>query len=305
MNRKLFWIVTGIGVMVAFILIVLSNALSVGERLSVISPYLAYAFYVLIGVLLYVLVINPLRVIFVAPTFAVDALAPEEKSMAVYKKAARGMLKLEYLTEEDRLRLKEAMADKATLMAVIKELFNGPIKKEMDRIILKNGKTVMTTTAISQNGNLDMFAVIITNIRMVKELVQACGFRPTYSNLAKLSVNVAVTALIAEGLEDVNINELMPSRFGEAVSDVPILRTATNSVFQGFSNGMLTVRIGIVTRRYLFQDNLIMTQRALRIASYKESFKLMPLLLKDGVMAVPKGLVGLMMRPFKKHAQED
>lgn len=301
MNRKTFWIITGIGVMIAFLLIVISNAISVGERLTVISPYLAYAFYGLVGILLYVLVINPLRVIFVAPTFAVDALAPEEKSFAVYKKASKNLRKLSYLSEEDKTRLDDANHDKAQLMATIKDLFNGAIKKEMDAIILRNGKTVMTTTAISQNGNLDMFAVILTNIRMVKELVQACGFRPSYANLAKLSVNVAVTAMIAEGLEDVNVNELMPSRFGEAVSDVPILRTATNSVFQGFSNGMLTVRIGIVTRRYLFQDNLIMTQRALRIASYKESFRLMPLLLKDGVMAVPKGLMSIMMRPFKKH----
>ncbi len=301
MNRKTFWIITGIGVMIAFLLIVISNALSVGERLTVISPYLAYAFYGLVGILLYVLVINPLRAILIAPTFAVDALAPEEKSLAVYKKASKNLRKLSYLSEEDKTRLDDANHDKTLLMSTIKDLFNGPIKKEMDTIILRHGKTVMTTTAISQNGNLDMFAVILTNIRMVKELVQACGFRPSYANLAKLSVNVTVTAMIAEGLEDVNVNELMPSRFGEAISDVPILRTATNSVFQGFSNGMLTVRIGIVTRRYLFQDNLIMTQRALRIASYKESFRLMPLLLKDGVMAVPKGLMSVMMRPFKKH----
>ncbi|MFW6319753.1 MAG: DUF697 domain-containing protein, partial [Bacillota bacterium] len=177
-------------------------------------------------------------------------------------------------------------------------------RKQVDDIIITHAKTVLMTTAISQNGNLDMFSVTITNIKMIKSIVVACGFRPSYLNLGKLSMNVAVTAMIAEGLEDVDFNEMLPSKVGEALSDIPIVRTATNSIFQGISNGMLTCRIGIVTRKYLFRDNQMMTEKELRLAAYKESFRLMPIIIKDGLVAFPKGVINMAMRPFKRRANK-
>ena len=145
-----------------------------------------------------------------------------------------------------------------------------------------------------------MFAVIFTNLKMIKEIVQICGFRPSYTNLAKLSVNVAVIAMIAEGLEDVDFSEMMPSKVGEAMTDLPMLRTATNSVFQGISNSLLTCRIGIVTRKFLFADNKLMSKREMRLQSYKESFKLMPIVIKEGLTAFPRSVAAFAMRPFKK-----
>ncbi len=301
MSKKAFWVLVLVGVLLLLAFVVISNAISVGERLRSIHVYLEYAFYGIAVILIYVLIINPLRVIFFAPTFSIEALAGEKKNARVYRGAAKNLLRMDSVSDVDKASLREHLNDDALLPQTLKGVFNGSVRKNIDAIIISHSKTVLMTTAISQNGNLDMFAVITTNIRMIRAIVEACGFRPSYTNLAKLSLNVAVTAMIAEGLEDVNFNEMLPSKFGEALSDLPVVRTATNSIFQGISNGLLTCRVGVVTRRYLFADNQLMTKRELRLASYKESFRLMPQVISEGLIAFPKGVVNFVLKPFKKN----
>lgn len=307
MARKTFWISILIAVLLMFILIFVSNVMDVGLKLRNIHRYLEYAFYGLSGIILYILVINPLRVIFFSPSFVInpDALEKNEKA---YKNAAKTLLKSDKITEDDKLLLRESLNDNEALIQALKATFNGTIRKEIDKIIIKNSKTVLMTTAISQNGQLDMFSVIYTNIKMIKEIVVACGFRPSYVALGKLSLNVAATAMVAEGLEDVNFHEMMPSKVGEALTDLPMLRTATNSIFQGVSNSMLTCRIGVVTRKFLFQDNQLMSKKEIRMQAYKESFKLMPIVIAEGLYAFPKGIINFALKPFKKNpfkTQED
>ena len=45
MQKKRFWILIGIGVVLLFSFILLSNIISVGERLRGIHAYIEYAFY--------------------------------------------------------------------------------------------------------------------------------------------------------------------------------------------------------------------------------------------------------------------
>ena len=282
------------------VMVVVSSAINVGERLRQVHQYAEIAFYVIAFLLFYLLVLNPLRVIFFAPSFAVDLDATDKQANKAFAKAARNLLHMDTLTESDRTLLREALSDEERLPSALKTVYQGTIRKQVDRIIVKHSKTVLMTTAISQNGNLDMLAVIMSNIRMTKAIVESCGFRPSYVDLGKLGLNVAVTAMIAEGLEGVRFHEMMPSKLGEAITDVPFLRTATNSVFQGVANGMLTCRIGIVTRRYMFRDNRMMSQQEIRVAAFKEAFRLMPRVITEGLYGFPKGVVTLVLKPFKK-----
>lgn len=304
MPKKTFWILILIGVLILLLFVVLSNIMDVGLKLRDIHRYLEYAFYGLSFILVYFLILNPLRIIFFAPTFSVNALSDDKQNAKSYRNAAKNLLKMDTISDTDRTLLHTTLNNQEALPNSLKTVYHGTIRKQVDDIIIKHAKTVLMTTAISQNGNLDMFSVIITNIKMIKAIVVACGFRPSYLNLGKLSANVAVTAMIAEGLEDVDFNEMLPSKVGEALSDIPIVRTATNSIFQGISNGMLTCRIGIVTRKYLFRDNQIMTQKELRLSAYKESFRLMPIIIKDGLVAFPKGVINMAMRPFKRRTNK-
>ncbi len=297
--RKKFWILIGVGALFFLVLIIAANVIDVGERLEGIHPALAYLFYALSLLVLFFLVLNPLRVIFLAPTFSIDALE-DAKNTRTYRRAARRLMHLPATKDEEKKVLKAAMRDEAALKEAIKKTFNGSVKEEVDAAITHHAKTVLVTTAISQNGNLDMLSVIFTNIRMVRDIVRACGFRPSYAHLGKLALRVAIIAMVAENLEDVDIKEALPSRVSDTMRDVPFVRTATNSAFQGISNGMLTARVGIVTRKFLFQEHKLANKREMRLAAFKESFILMPKIVGGGFGAFPKGIMHFMVRPFTK-----
>ncbi len=300
MSRKHFWILLGVGSLITLGLIIVANALSVGRELSRLGAWVEYSFYGLLGLFIFVFILRPIHGILVAPAFQLPALNDNQAREKTYLKALKKLQKLDYLNDDDQLKIAQALKTKTDLKPVTQAMYQGPMRKEMDEIIIFHAKTIMTTTALSQNGSLDMLAVIATNLKMISKLVKATGYRPSYVHLSKLALNVTVTAMIAEGLEDVDVTEWMPSKISETITDIPLLRGATNSLFQGLTNGLLALRIGIITRRYLFQDPLVLNPKQLRIAAYKESFSLIPKLLKEGVFNVPRTFISLLAKVFKK-----
>jgi len=299
-QKKRFWVLIGIGVVLLFGFILLSNIISVGERLRGIHPYIEYGFYGLAVILVFVLVVNPVRVITLAPTFSIEAILDDNKRFKIYKDAAKILIKNNYLTDDDKAKLKNSMRSKEKLKNTLTVVFNTTIKEEINKLIIKNSTTVLVSTALSQNGNLDMLSVVAVNLKMIKEIVALSGFRPTYPNLAKLSLNVLVTSLIAEGLDDVEISELLPNKISETMTDLPFIKTLSSSIISGIANGMLTCRVGVVTRSYLFNDNKLLSKKEIRRMAYIESLKMMPIIVKDGLAVFPKGISSIFMKPFKK-----
>ncbi|KFZ26147.1 MAG: hypothetical protein KQ78_01643 [Candidatus Izimaplasma bacterium HR2] len=304
MEKKRFWYLIGIGVVILFFFIFISNVISVGERLRDIHEYVEYGFYGLSVILLYVLIINPLRVILFAPAFSIDALLDDSKKYRLYKDAAKILLTNDKLTEEDKTLIRDNMKDKEKLKESLATVFNTTIKDEMNKLIIKNSETVLVSTALSQNGNLDMLSVIAINLKMIKEIVQLSGFRPTYPNLAKLSLNVLVTSIIAEGIEELEVSELLPSKISETMTDLPFIKTISSSILGGIANGMLTCRVGVVTRTYLFRDNKLLDKKQIRRLAYKESIKMMPIIIAGGLAVFPKGVASVFGKPFKKRAKK-
>ena len=301
MENKRFWYLIGIGVVIVFLFILVSNIISVGERLRGIHQYVEYGFYGLSGILVYFLFLNPVRVIVFAPTFSVShILEDEHKRHGVYKAAAKKLLENPVLTEDDKERLRANLNNKDNLKNELTTIFSTTIKDEINKVIVKNSKTVLVSTALSQNGNLDMLSVIGINLKMIREITELTGFRPTTPKLAKLSLNVLSTAIIAEGLDDAEISELLPNKISETLTDIPFVKTISNSLISGSANGLLTCRIGIVTQKYLFLDNELLDKKAIRRMAVKESVKMMPGIIAGGLAAFPKGVASIFTKPFKK-----
>lgn len=301
MEKKRFWILIGIGVLVVFLFIFLSNIISVGKELRSIHEYVEYAFYGLSALLVWFLLLNPIRVIVFAPTFSVEAIIDNDyKRHSVYKKAAKKLMDNPFLTEEDKEKLSTNLNDRENLKIELTNVFKGTIKDEINKVIVKNSKTVLVSTALSQNGNLDMLSVIVMNIKMIREITELTGFRPTYAKLAKLSINVLTTSIIAEGLDDAEISELLPNKVSESLTDLPFIKTLSNSIMSGIANGLLTCRVGVVTQKYLFLDTELMDKKEIRRMAVKESIKMMPGIISGGLAAFPKGVASIFSRPFKR-----
>jgi hypothetical protein len=304
-STKIFWYLTAVGFILLFLLMLLSSVLDVGERLTSISPYLAYAFYGLVVVLTYLLIIRPMHIIMFSPTFSVQTTLDDEevsqKNFRLYKRVVKRLLDEPYLPEDEKAELLNTLGEKDKLQASLNHAFNKYVKKEINKRIKKHAKTVMISTAISQNGRLDFFTVIVVNLRMIKELVEMCGFRPSYKNLSKLTINVFTTALIAEGLENIDISDVVPQSTMNTLGEIPLIKPIMGSVTQGISNALLTLRIGIVTRKYLFSDAKEITKEKIRRDALLEAANMLPSVVGDAMMILPKKFLGL----FKKQPKAE
>ena len=302
-STKIFWYAIAVGFILLFILILLSSILDVGDRLNAIHPYVEYAFYGLSFILVYFLILRPVHIILFSPTFSVETTLDDTKVInhAVHRKVAKRLLEDEKLSEDNKVRLNDALkSNPEDLKLALNHVFNHHVKKEMNQVIRKHAKTVMISTAISQNGRFDFFTVIVVNLKMVKELVVMCGFRPSYKNLAKLTINVFTTALIAEGLENMDITELMPTSTMNTLGEMPFIKPVLSSVTQGISNALLTLRIGIVARKFLFSDAKEITKEEIRRTALIEAAAMIPQVIGDALLILPKRIASLFKKPEKK-----
>ena len=297
-KRNTFWIMILIGVGLVIMLILVSSVISVGERLRGISEYLEYAFYVLAALLVYFLIINPIRIILFAPSFSLTAVnnAKNRKNKRMSRKITRNLIKSEELKPEDKKLLALGLKDQDLLEENLDTYFNKILKGEINRIIMKTATTVMVSTAISQNGRLDLITVLVCNLKMIKEIVLKCGFRPSYAKIGKLSVNVLGTALIAEGLEGLDFNDVFPASTTNFLSEIPLIKPLASSIIQGISNALLTLRVGAITRKYLFSEYAAQTKTEIRRDSIKESMRALPLVLKDALSFLPNKIAKLFQK---------
>jgi hypothetical protein len=297
----------GIGVSIVVLLIIVSSVMSVGERLRKINKYVEYGFYVISFILFYILIVNPVRIILFSPTFSISTVMDEKdgKHFRIYQKVARNMVLNNKVPEEDQKAIMACINNKEQLKIVMNKTFEGSIKKDINKIIFNNAKTVLISTAISQNGRLDMLTVLSVNLKMIKEIVVKCGFRPSYPKLGKLSVNVLTTALIAESLEGLDINDLFPQSTVNLLSEVPLIKPIMSSFVQGISNALLTMRVGIVTRRYLFSEAKSPSKSEIRRSAIKESIKMLPAVIGEVVAYFPSKLVKLFTKKPDKEKDID
>ena len=297
-KRQYFWFTLALGFIILFLLMLLSSVLDVGDRLRIIHPYVSYGFYGLVFILVFILLIRPLYVILIKQTFNIQTSLDEGSNLRLLKQSARRILNYDFVSDEDKSKIKETLHDGKALIPVLSNIYQGPIKKEMAKRMRHHAKTVMVSTAISQNGRLDFITIMHVNLRMIKELVELSGFRPSYQQLAKLSVNVITTALVAEGLENLDISEVLPQSTMNSLSEIPLIKPFISSVTQGISNALLTLRIGIVTREYLFTTSKELTQNAIRKTALLEAAALTPQVVAEGLAIFPSKIFN-MFKPKK------
>lgn len=301
-NRtRILWYAIAIGIIFVFLLMILSSVISVGEKLRSVHKFLEYSFYVLVTLLIYILILRPVHIILFSPSFSVQTTLDKKsrKNYRVYRKVAKRLIEQDNIPDEMKQELKDNMRNYDELNKVLNRAFNNIIKKEMNKVIRKNAKTVMVSTAISQNGRLDLYTVVVVNIKMIKEIVEMCGFRPNMKNLSKLTINVFTTALIAEGLENMDLADLLPTSTMNVIGEIPLVKPLISSSIQGVSNALLTLRIGIVTRKYLFSDAKEITQEEIRRGALLEAAGMLPSVLASGVAIFPKKIYNMFRRKSK------
>lgn len=292
-NRtKYIWYIIAGGCLLLFLLILISSVIDVGTRLREMSAWVEYGFYALVIIVFFLAIVNPIRIILKSPSLSIaTSLDPtDHRVVQIYKKVAKNIAKNNELPVEQTLLLTK-YKDKQELLLNLQYVFEQSVKGQLNRIILHDAKIVMISTAICQSARMDMISVFTINLKMIKELVVKCGFRPSMKNLSKLTINVFGTALIAEGLENLSLDDILPQNATNALANIPFVKPLMESLIQGIANALMTIRIGVITRKYLFADGSVITKEEIRRQALRESAKLIPIVVADTISFFPKRVV--------------
>ncbi len=133
------------------------------------------------------------------------------------------------------------------------------LDEKADQMIRQAAATVFVTTAISQSGRLDALFVLLTQTKMIWQISSLYNQRPSLSEMVRLYANVCAAAFLATELDDLDIGPqiepVVTAAMGTSlVSIVPgfslVGSVVMNSLLDGAANAFLTLRVGVITRKY-------------------------------------------------------
>lgn len=215
----------------SFVILLLGNIIIIGEKIASLShvAWAEYAFYALMLIVFYAVVIRPVIRVHRAPqipALSIDGewdtaqliafghkladncnYIPKDKTCPGLRKLHQQKIREDlerYATDKEEL--VQILSDELKLRIEGGELreVSGPRVEDMhsvriigiNRRIIEWAKSVFMITAISQNGRLDTVSVLYMNYKMIEDVIIASGFRPTRQQLFRQYVNILVTSLM-------------------------------------------------------------------------------------------------------------
>jgi len=126
-----------------------------------------------------------------------------------------------------------------------------------EAVIVRHAAAVFAATAVSQSGKLDTAIVLSAQLRMVKEIAGIYYQRPRPRELWNLYANVGGAAFVAGELQDSELLAVLGAPVTAGVTGMipmagasPLISLLVRSLLDGSANALLTLRIGILARRY-------------------------------------------------------
>lgn len=179
-----------------------------------------------------------------------------------------------------------------------------------NEVIQATASTVFVTTAISQNGRLDGLMVLVTQSRMVWQVVHVYNQRPSVREMLDLYANVAATTFLATQLSDLDLTDqvqpIIASAIGVSMAGlVPMATTLatilTDALVEGSANAFLTLRVGAIARRQC--SSLTSTQRSvLRRFATLEAAGMLGGIVAKAATVVTSAVASAAMRPVTNAA---
>ena len=262
-NKKAIKIIAIIGIVIMSIL-VFGAIIDIFDFFYKLHPYAGYSILALIVLLLIILVFRPIMVAMATPCFTLDVIDTENKkslnrkNYRKLKKVASNLIKQEDISDESKKNIVNAIDDRNELNLVLRDVYDKEISKRINKIVNESATKVLIATAISQNNKIDSATVALVNIRMIMRIAVTCGYHPSYPQLYKLIAKVFRNAILAYTLQSINVDELIFEGINKlvkgALTSIPFVGEVTKSITQGAANSLLTLRIGIITRKYLYEE---------------------------------------------------
>lgn len=264
-SNKKFFKYLFIASSVIIIIFLIASIISIYQFFYSFHPHAGYLSLAIIIILLIIFIIKPVMQALLTPCFSLDISKSSKSKLnkinyRKLKKVAKNIISVnKNVSEESKNKLREALKkEQKTLSDTLKSIYDDEIKKDITKLTIQRASETLLATAISQNNNFDAFTTIIINIRLIMQIVVRCGYHPTYPQLAKLIIKVMRNALIAYTLQSLHLEDIVINGINKlvkgALNIIPGVNEIAKSLTQGAANALLTLRIGILTRKYLYKE---------------------------------------------------
>jgi uncharacterized membrane protein YcjF (UPF0283 family) len=249
-RMKTYLTLVAAGLAIFFSLVLFNQFAQLYHSAAEIHPYFGFFVLACLLIILGVCIIYPVVQLLRLPKVI---LPPADENSPEYhryrQQLCATLMKNPHLAEE---RIDFTDQD-AGLQAALVSLNN-----KADAILKERARSVCVTTAISHYGRLDALLVLIAQVRMIWQISHLYKTRPHWKETIRLFANVVATVFIAGSIEDINIDSqvelLVKSALGSSISSMPGVGGASSffvrSILSGATNAFLTLRVGIITRRY-------------------------------------------------------
>lgn len=132
----------------------------------------------------------------------------------------------------------QTIMDGRELVELIDTEIGAPLDKEVQKIISETAKKVSILTAIAPGPFIDMAAVTLLNLNMIRKIAAVYGVRPGLWGLTRLGRNILAHLALSGGLA--MTSDLLQPLIGSSIA-----AKLSKKLGEGMINGALTIRIGI------------------------------------------------------------
>ena len=164
------------------------------------------------------------------------------------------------------------------------------LDKHADDVVTSTASAVFLSTAVLQSGRLDVLVVFAAQTRLIWQVAHVYYQRPSLRDFVQLYANVASTAFIAAGIEDIDVDVLVGTVFGSTVAAIPGMHLLASSVLSGSANAFLTLRVGMITKEYC-RCTVRVEKAGLRRAATVKAAKLLGSIVREGTVKLSKATV--------------
>jgi len=161
------------------------------------------------------------------------------------------------------------------------------LDQNADEVVTSTASAVFLSTAVLQSGRLDVLVVFAAQTRLIWQIAHVYYQRPSLRDFVQLYANVASTAFIAAGIEDIDVDVLVGTIFGSTVAAIPGMHLLASSVLSGSANAFLTLRVGMITKEYC-RCTVRVEKAGLRRAATLKAAKLLGSIVREGTVKLSK-----------------
>lgn len=257
-------------------LTVLGSVLNVGDHLMRVSPALGWVFYALVATCVAAGVVVPVLKVARRPVFSLYQLRDEQGRA----KRRRCRMLVENLESTGRLDPAQRAELRAALEAgdqaddLLIDFFRRTCVPQIDEQTKRAATTAFLATAISHSALVDTVTMLSICLDLVRSIVEVCGFRPTTASLARLYTRVMLSALVAGGLDEADLDGLLGTALGGGAG-ARASGIVLGSAASGMVSAFLTFRVGVITRDWLCSADGPAQMASVRRASYRQALDLM------------------------------